>query len=238
MIDTTLEMEQYDCPFIDTTADHGVAFSAVQWEFDTATASLETRMVVEGDDSGALADGLVALRDHDQMAEYDLIRKTEGVAQIRTVIEETDAMRTIRDNDGYITGPFYIDNGSELWHVGFDDRSAEDATLAQLDRHNEFEVVDREEPELPELQEFVQNAGAAMTLVEGCRTLSPTERETLATAATEGYFESPRSATLGSLAETFGVSKPAVSKNLRRGQRKMLRRVVDALDELDTAESD
>lgn len=238
MIDTTLEMEQYDCPFIDTTADHGVAFSAVQWEFDTATASLETRMVVEGDEPEALADGLVALRDHDQMAEYDLIRKTDGVAQIRTVIDETDAMQTIRDNNGYITGPFYIDDGSELWHVGFDDRSAEDATLAQLDRHNEFEVVDREEPELPELQKFVQNAGAAMTLVEGCRTLSSVERETLATAATEGYFESPRSATLGSLAEEFDVSKPAVSKNLRRGQRKMLQRVVDALDELDTADID
>jgi predicted DNA binding protein len=194
--------------------------------------------VVEGDEPEALADGLVALRDHDQMAEYDLIRKTDGVAQIRTVIDETDAMQTIRDNNGYITGPFYIDDGSELWHVGFDDRSAEDATLAQLDRHNEFEVVDREEPELPELQKFVQNAGAAMTLVEGCRTLSSVERETLATAATEGYFESPRSATLGSLAEEFDVSKPAVSKNLRRGQRKMLQRVVDALDELDTADID
>ncbi|MEZ3144278.1 helix-turn-helix domain-containing protein [Halobaculum sp. MBLA0143] len=233
MIDTTLDMEQYDCPFIDTTADHDVSFAAVQWEFDTATESLETRMVVEGGDRHALADGLVALRDHDQMAEYELLRKTGGVAQIRTVIDETAAMSTVRDNGGYITGPFYIADGSELWHVGFDDREAEDATLARLDRRNEFDVVDREEPELPELQEFVQNAGAAMTLVEGCRDLSPVERQTLETAASEGYFESPRSATLGSLADEFDVSKPAVSKNLRRGQRKMLQRVVDALEELD-----
>jgi predicted DNA binding protein len=29
------------------------------------------------------------------------------------------------------------------------------------------------------------------------------------------------------------VSKPAVSKNLRRGERKMIERVVDALDEID-----
>jgi len=233
MIDTTLDMEQYDCPFIDTTADHDVSFSAVQWEFDTATESLETRMVVEGGDRHALADGLVALRDHDRMAEYELVRKTGGVAQIRTVIEETAAMETVRDNGGYITGPFYIADGSELWHVGFDDREAEDATLSRLDRRNEFDVVERDEPELPELQEFVQNAGAAMTLVEGCRDLSPVERQTLETAAAEGYFESPRSATLGSLADEFDVSKPAVSKNLRRGQRKMLRRVVDALEELD-----
>jgi len=128
MIDTTLEMEQYDCPFIDTTADHGVAFSAVQWEFDTATASLETRMVVEGDEPEALADGLVALRDHDQMAEYDLIRKTDGVAQIRTVIDETDAMQTIRDNNGYITGPFYIDDGTGQILVEADEEAPYDQT--------------------------------------------------------------------------------------------------------------
>lgn len=233
MIDTTLDMEQYDCPFIDTTADHDVAFSAVQWDFDTATESLETRMVVEGAGREALASGLGTLRDHDNMGEYELLRKTGGVAQIRTVIEQTAAMETIRDGGGYITGPFYVEDGSELWHVGFDDRADEDGTLSRLDRDNEFDVVDREEPELPELQEFVQNAGAAMTLVEGCRDLSTVERETLETAASEGYFESPRSATLGTLADEFDVSKPAVSKNLRRGQRKMLERVVDALDELD-----
>ncbi len=233
MIDITMDMEQFDCPFIDTTADHDVAFSAVQWEFDTATESLETRMVVESDDRHELADGLGTLRDHDQMGEYELLRKTGGVAQIRTVIDETDAMETIRDGGGYITGPFYIESGSELWHVGFDDRGEADGTLSRLDRHNEYEVVERDEPDLPELQNFIQNAGAAMTLVEGCQDLSSVERETLEAAASEGYFESPRSATLGTLADEFGVSKPAVSKNLRRGQRKMLQRVVDALDELD-----
>jgi len=35
------------------------------------------------------------------------------------------------------------------------------------------------------------------------------------------------------LAAEFDVSKPAVSKNLRRGERKMVERVVDALSDLD-----
>jgi predicted DNA binding protein len=48
-----------------------------------------------------------------------------------------------------------------------------------------------------------------------------------------GYFESPRGTTLGSLADEFDVSKPAASKNLRRGQLKVARGVVDALDHLD-----
>lgn len=233
MIDTTLDMEQYDCPFVDTTDDHGVAFSAVQWDFDRLNDQLETRMVVEGDDRGALSDGLSTLRDHGNMHEFDLLTRRDNVARIRTVIAETEAMETIRDNDGYVTGPFYIEGGSEVWHVGFDDREDADTTLSELDRNNEYDVLERTNTELPEMQGFVQNAGAAMTLIEGCRDLSDVERETLETAVSDGYFESPRDATLGHLADEFDVSKPAVSKNLRRGQQKMIERVVEALDELE-----
>ncbi|MFC7077737.1 helix-turn-helix domain-containing protein [Haloarcula halophila] len=233
MIDIALDMEQYDCPFIDTTADHEMAFAAMQWEFDQNVRELETRMVVEADDRDALDAGLEELQTHQNMNDFSLLRRQGEVAGIRTVIEETTAMQTIRDNDGYITGPFHIEAGSEVWHVGFDTSRDADRTLSELDRDNEFDVVERENTGLPELQDVVQNAGAAMTLVNGCRDLSETERETLETAVSEGYFESPRGATLGTLADEFGVSKPAVSKNLRRGERKMIERVVEALEDID-----
>ena len=125
MIDLTMDMEQYDCPFIDTTDDHDVSFTAVQWGFDTTARELETRMVVEGRDRSTLESGLETLTAHPHMRQCDLFKKREGTAFIRTVIDETDAMNTIRAHDGYITGPFRIEDGSELWEVGFD-RSALD----------------------------------------------------------------------------------------------------------------
>lgn len=233
MLNLTVDMEQYDCPFIDTTDDNGVAFSAVQWDFDRRTDELETRMVVEGDDREELDVSLSALRAHPNMNDYTLLSRKGEVAHIRTVIEETAAMESIRSNDGYITGPFYIENGSELWHVGFDKGGVANGALSDLERGNEFDVVSRTETSMPDFQNFVQEAGAAMTLLQGCRDLSDVERETLESAISGGYFESPRSATLGNLADEFGVSKPAVSKNLRRSQRKMIERVVEALEELD-----
>ncbi|WP_254271288.1 helix-turn-helix domain-containing protein [Haloarcula marina] len=234
MIDIAMDMEQYDCPFIDTTADHGVAFAAVHWDFDTAQRELETRMVVEADGTGALDSGLETLQDHRNMNDVTLVRRQDDVAQIRTVIAETAAMRTIRNNGGYITGPFHIAEGSEIWHVGFDRGRDADDTLSELDRDNEFDIIERSATTLPELNDVAQNAGAAMTLIEGCRDLSDRERETLERAVSSGYFESPRDATLGSLADDFGISKPAVSKNLRRGERKMIERVVQALDDIDS----
>ena len=233
MIDIALDMRQYDCPFIDTTDDHDVAFAAPHWEFDPAEEVLETRMVVEGSDRHELDAGLSTLRDHRNMHVFDLVSKREGYARVRTIIEQTDAMGTIRRNDGYITGPFYIADGSETWHVGFDDAGLADGTLADLERDNEFSVRSREDTSLPEVADLVQNAGAAMTLIEGCRDLSETERETLETAVQGGYFDSPRSTTLGDLADAFDVSKPAASKNLRRAERKMVQRVVAALSDLE-----
>jgi len=233
MIEISMDMEQYDCPFIDTTADNGVSFSAYQWEFDRKRRALETRLIVGGDDRGELDDGLRALRDHPNMTDYGLIARQDDVAQIRTVIEETDAMNTIRDNDGYVTGPFFIEDGSEVWHVGFDRADMADGALAELERNNEYDVVEREEVAFPDLQQLIQNAGAAMTLIEGTQDLSDVERRTLERAVDGGYFETPRDATLGELAEEFDVSKPAVSKNLRRGQQRLLEHVMDADEKLD-----
>ncbi|WP_439028238.1 helix-turn-helix domain-containing protein [Haloarchaeobius sp. DT45] len=233
MIDISMDMEQYDCPFIDTTADHDVAFAAAHWEFHPVAEELECRMVVEGADRGALDNGLHALQDHDQMHDIDLLAKRENVAHLKTLMGQTDAMQTIRRNDGYITGPFYIEDGSEMWHVGFDDEGRANGTLSELEKHNEFTVLDRDATTLPSMNDIVRNAGAAISLIDGCRDLSDVERKTLETAASQGYFESPRETTLGDLADEFGVSKPAVSKNLRRGQQKMVERVVEALSELD-----
>lgn len=237
MIDITLDMQQYDCPFIDTTADVDVSFAAVHWEFDEGRHELETRMLVEGADRGALENGLHTITDHRNMHECRLLAKQGEAAHIRTTIEETDAMGVIRANGGYVTGPFYIEGGTEEWHVGFDRSEAADATLAGLERNNEFRVIEREEVDLTDVTDFVRNADAATTLIEGCRSLSETERETLAAAVGEGFFQTPREADLGTLADRFDVSRSAVSKNLRRGQEKVISRLVQALEELDDAES-
>ncbi|SFB71871.1 HTH DNA binding domain-containing protein [Halobiforma haloterrestris] len=232
MIDLDIDMRQYDCPFIDTTDDVDIAFSAVQWQLDTSAEKLETRLIAEGESTGALEDGLRTLRSHPNMAECYILSKRENVAQIGTTIEQTNAMRTIQQNDGYITGPFRIEDGRERWHVGFDDDDAEDRTLAELERHNDYNVEDRDQFDPATLFDLLENSESATTLLEGCRSLTETERETFETAAQRGYYETPRDTTLAELADHFDVSKTAVSMNLRRSERKILQGALSALDQL------
>ena len=232
MITISMDMEQYDCPFIDTSDDHGVTFTTLHWDFNPTVDQLETRIVVDGRDRGTLESGLDALANHRHLRDYELLSKRGGAAHIRTAIGETDAMSVIRDHDGYITGPFHIEDGSETWNVGFDSPEVTEEALGGLERNNEFDVVSREQLKLDSLQRFARNADAATTLLEGCSGLSTVERRTLVSAVEQGYFNTPRDGSLQDLADEFGISSPAVSKNLRRAQRKINEHVVSALDEL------
>jgi len=233
MIDISMEMEQHDCPFIDTTLDHDIAFSTMHWTFDESDRTLETRMVVQGESPSDLNNGLQSLRDHPNMYEFRLQKRWKDTAQIRTNIDETDAMERIRSNDGYITGPFYIEDGSELWHVGFDTNEDADDTLSELDRRNEFGIISREKLDDVLTQEGIQSVVAGLDLVSACQSLTDVERKTLETAVELGYFETPRDTTLDSLADEFDVSSPAVSKNIRRGQKKIMSSAVEALKSVD-----
>ena len=233
MIDLDIDMRQYDCPFIDTTDHEDIAFSAVQWQLDTDAKRLETRLVAKADSRDALDKGLHTLRDHRNMKRCSILSKRENVAQITTAIDETNAMETIERNGGYITGPFQIEDGREHWHVGFDDDATEDETLAELERHNDFRVETRDHFDATTLFDLIENSDSALDLLDGCRSLTETELETLQTAAERGYYHSPRETTLGDLADHFDVSKTAVSTNLRRGERKVLEAAMSAMTGLD-----
>ena len=231
----TVDMVQYDCPYIDVSDDYDISFFAKQWDFNPADRKLETRILATGADRGALDNGLGELADHEHMKRFQLLSRKGPRAVLRTTIGETDAMAAIRRHGGYITGPFEIRDGSELWRVGFENDVTTRDTLAALERDNDFVVVREETVEVDDYYDLVSNAAAACSLLEGCRDLSEVERRTLVAAVEGGYFERPKETNLGDLAEEFGVSKTAVSKNLRRAEQKLLERVVGAVDSLETS---
>ncbi|AQL41841.1 helix-turn-helix domain-containing protein [Halorientalis sp. IM1011] len=235
MISLQMDMVQYDCPYIDTTVENDVSFHAKQWDFNPAAEELETRITVSGADAEALDNGLTTFRNHENVRGFDLLKRERDVALLRSRIGQTDAMETIRKHDGYITGPFEIEGGSEIWHVGFDRSELAEGALSELDKENDFTVESRESMDLQDYYEVMDNADVAASLLDGCRELSEVERRTLRTAVTEGYFGTPRDGTLATLAEELDVSKMAVSKNLRRSERKLFERIVDAIGELDGA---
>lgn len=228
-----LDMVQYDCPYIRTTREHDVAFHAQHWDFNHADRTLETRLMAIGDDRETLSDGLDTLEEYRMFRGYELIARKENTAVFRSRIDETDAMRSILENDGYVTGPFVIRDGSELWNVGFDRAEMADDALAELERNNEFSIKGNDSIRIDEFFDLMQNVDSLSRLLSSLQQLTDTERETLEAAVEQGYFGTPRGTNLEGLAGEFDISKMGASKNLRRSQRKVLREVVRVMNEVE-----
>ena len=233
MISLTMDMVQYDCPYIEASEDYDVTLSGMHWEFDTAQKDLETRVMVSAADRDELDNALGMLRDHDAMDSYSLLARRGEEALIRNMVEETSAMRALRNHDGYLTGPFEARDGSEQWHVGFDRERAADDALAALERNNDFTVESRDTLSFADYFDVIENVDAAKGVLDAVRGLTDTERETVVRALEAGYYEAPRESTVTDLAAEFDVSTTGVSKNIRRGERKLLAALVDAMADIE-----
>ncbi len=229
-----LDMVQYDCPYIQTTRQHDVAFHTQHWEFDQSDRTLETRLLAIGSSRSELSDALETFSTFQMSKGIELLSRKANTAMLRSQIDETNAMRTVLDNDGYVTGPFVIRDGSEIWNVGFDTRESADRTLAELERENEYDVASEGALEVDDFFTILQNLDSLGPLLSALQQLTDTELETLETAVENGYFSTPRGMNLEELSNEFDVSKMGASKNLRRSQRKVLREVVRVANDLDT----
>lgn len=64
------------------------------------------------------------------------------------------------------------------------------------------------------------------SILEDSYGLTEAQREAIEVALEAGYFDEPRGATLGDVAEALGVSKPSASRRLRRGLKRLAQATV------------
>jgi predicted DNA binding protein len=64
--------------------------------------------------------------------------------------------------------------------------------------------------------------------------LTDRQHEALALAISRGYYENPRQATAGELAEEMGISQPSMSNLLRRGEHQLLTSTIGTQPQLTT----
>lgn len=226
MISVSLDMYQPDCPLTQTTVDHEVEFSTVYWDFSPSQGQWDLRIRATASEQEVLEEGLIALREYDTMHTFELYRKLGGDALLRTVFDQTEAIETISDHSGIVIGPFHNFHGREQWKIGFDTASEAEDTLAELDRHNEFTVQRKQPLDMDTFFDVLYQHRAAATLLDGINELTKTERRVLRTAFENGYFDTPRDETLQSLGHRLDISDVAVSKTLRRAERKILSSVI------------
>ncbi len=223
-----LDVLQDDCPLTRTTREHDVTFTTPHWRFRTDPGRWDLRVHVDGADRTALEAGLESLRGDGAMRRFELRRKTGSTAFVRVVFDETAAIDTVSKHGGYVVAPFYNADGCERWSLGFDTDADAGGALSELDRHEEFTVRDRRQVDTGRAYDPFRYYDAAAELLESCRELTRREYGTLEAAFEMGYYETPRGTTLEAIGEEIGISDAAVSKTLRRAERKLLASGLDA----------
>ncbi|WP_254864812.1 helix-turn-helix domain-containing protein [Halovivax gelatinilyticus] len=230
MIGLGLSVRQRDCPLSAASERNDVAFVTPHWHYHHETGTLEMRVLAEGGSRADVERGLSVIREHESVSRFELLAKDGPAARARVTMGTTDVMATVLANDGYLTGPFENVGGYERWAIGFDDESDAEAALCHLDDQPEaYEVHSRTRLDPATVLENLRADAVGTTVLDGSRRVTPTERETIRLAVESGYYEVPREATLGDLATTLDVSDAAISKTLRRAERKLLAPTVAAL---------
>ena len=228
MIDVGLAIRQCDCPLSAASSSYDVAFVTPHWQYHHDQGQLEVRLLVDGGSRQDLERGLEVIRGHEETRSIDLLAKQGSTARVHLSMGTTDAMRAVVDHGGYLTGPFRNVDGCERWELGFDDAPSADGAIAAIERsHDECTVRTRRSVTPRAVLDSVRARDVGSAVLESRRALTPTERRTIEQAVAAGYYEVPRAATLGTLADHLGVSDAAVSKTLRRAEAKLLEAAVD-----------
>lgn len=233
MYRVTLDLWQDDCPLARTSADHEVTFTTPYWNYSPESRQWELWVESSSDDQSELEASIRTLRDTEAMQRFELKRKHGSHATLRVLFDETDAIDTIAAHGGAVVGPFTNYRGRERWHLGFTESSAIDDALSKLDRREDLTVVERTSLDTPAETSVYQHFDAASAFLTACERLTKTERRVLHMAFESGYYETPREETLASLGERCDVSDAAISKTLRRAERKLLGATITALTTFD-----
>lgn len=223
MISLTLSVRQCDCPLTAASKQYPVRFVTPHWHYDQDRSTLELRLLAEGKDATALSDGLGTIRNHEETNAVELLAKQDRTARVRLTMGTTAVMGTVVDHDGYLTGPFENAEGTEQWEIGFDHaRTADEAVAALRAQADHCELRERRRLKPERVLESVRSNTLGSTVLDGEGQLTATERRTIQAAVQDGYYDTPRGTTLAGLAADLEVSDAAVSKTLRRAERKLL----------------
>jgi predicted DNA binding protein len=216
----TIDMLQYDCPFVITSEDLDVSYFGTYWDFEREKFIIRGYIIAK--DSDELQNAIYSLYNQPKFLKLDILSKEGHIASVRVEMDYTDAMQTIRANHGYIVGPFHVRKGSELWQVGFDKKSDVEIALSGLEKNNEFVIKNQNRITVEDFSKIISYSSILADLIRAIDELTHTEKLILRATIKHGFYEDPRKVNVTHLAKKFGISKAGVSKNIRRAEKKIL----------------
>jgi hypothetical protein len=220
----SIRLRHDGCWMIDVTEENPGAH-VIEKAFYHGEGGIKTDIVafVDGDSNADLDEVIEAIRDHPDVQYVLVLGRLAERARLMIYYDDDHSVNsTIANSDIMPIEPVRAVDGVEHWSVLMEPSDI-GSTLKQIE--------DECDAEIRSIRGFDSTKDMVFTdLVDQINDrLSPRQIESLLVAEEHGYYNWPRHASANDVADELGVSGPTCLEHLRKGEHKIVRTVIDAL---------
>lgn len=220
----SIRLRHDGCWMIDITASNPGAH-LIEKTFYHGEEAIKTDIVafVDGDSNADLDEIIKAIREHSDVHHVSVLSRLGDRARLMVYYDDDHSVNsTIANSDIMPIEPVRAVNGVEHWSVLMEPSDI-GRTLTQLE--------DECDAEIQSIRGFDSTKDIVFTdLIDQINDrLSPRQTESLIVAEEHGYYNWPRHASANDIADELSISGPTCLEHLRKGEHKIIRTVIDAL---------
>jgi len=212
-----LDIWQPDCPIVNLSEkiENLKIYIIMPHVLPTETRVLFT---VRGEDVQRVME---TIRRNEYVKYAKALWKDESGEDIEMVCKTTDAMENFLQSHVVFQRSLYAFDGFERWFVIVKNKRDESEVLSRLKERNEVKIVEKMRIKEQNFRAMIWLMANPLSYFQIASiltslNLSKTQEALLKETLRRGYYDYPRSTNLARLAESIGVSKATVVKNLRK----------------------
>lgn len=215
---------QYDCPvvwLVENLKDANIVVTGAN--VAEISRGYEKIYVVLLGSNDVIDKAIQKIEDYKLVRSYEVIQKKKGFAKIQMNITRTKTMEASVFLDATPLAPWIAKEGYERWTLGFHSKKLLNEFVSRV---NEFDYIEKSRvEEVPDelIAEFSMNYLVALNLLTiELGKLTSKQLGLLRLALESGYYEWPRKINIVELSEELGISRAAVTKLLRRAEKRII----------------
>jgi len=174
-------------------------------------------------DGGNLSLALKEMRQAEGIKNVEISFKSKTLCGVTYELRASEPRRMF-PRCGHIVYPVIITPEYERWIVVFPDKERREQFYSVVDEN--AELYTRKSLDHKILVELLENLGLVEATLSVRNELTEKQRKLLKMAYRDGFFEIPKRTSVRNLAEKVGISESAVIRTIKRGEKKILSKIL------------
>lgn len=230
---------QYDCPVVQLTEKMSdLKLNVIGVNNSMLSRGIETIYVrAEIENDRDLEKLFRNIEKEKAVKKYEVVSRQEGELNMIMTIKKTNTMEASVKVNSYNISPWIAKDGVELWTLAFISKKQAWDFLSMI-KDRDY-VVEKKVERVPDeiILKVSSNIIELSHLLEALTSLTERQRKVLRLAIENGFFDWPRRRNTSDLSKMLGISRVAVTKLLRKTEKRIFMQFLDILEKKENSSS-